>query len=59
VPPPHQNPARATKTGQLQSPNVLTDGTLVYVYGQGSAYTVDRSNNVPVMHTDGLGSVRA
>jgi RHS repeat-associated protein len=40
-------------------PNVLTDGTLTYVYGLGLAYTVDGSNNVQVMHTDGLGSVRA
>jgi RHS repeat-associated protein len=40
-------------------PNVLTDGTVTYVYGLGLAYTVDGSNNVQVMHTDGLGSVRA
>jgi RHS repeat-associated protein len=40
-------------------PNVLTDGTLTYVYGLGLAYTVDGSGNVHVMHTDGLGSVRA
>ncbi len=40
-------------------PNVLTDGTLTYVYGLGLAYTVDGAGNVQVMHTDGLGSVRA
>ena len=40
-------------------PNVLTDGTLKYVYGLGLSYTVDGSGNVQVYHTDGLGSVRA
>ena len=40
-------------------PNVLTDGTLKYVYGLGLAYAVDGCGNVQVYHTDGLGSVRA
>jgi YD repeat-containing protein len=40
-------------------PNVLTDGTLKYVYGLSLAYAVDGSGNVQVFHTDGLGSVRA
>ncbi len=40
-------------------PNVLGDGTLKYVYGLGLAYTMDSSNNIQVLHTDGLGSVRA
>jgi len=40
-------------------PNLLTDGTLKYVYGLGLAYAVDTSGNLQVYHTDGLGSVRA
>ena len=40
-------------------PNVLTDGTLKYVYGLGLAYTVDITGTVQVLHTDGLGSVLA
>ncbi len=40
-------------------PNVLTDGTLKYVYGLSLAYAVDGSGNVQVYHTDGLGSVQA
>lgn len=32
---------------------------MTYVYGLGLAYTVDGSGNVQVVHTDGLGSVRA
>ncbi len=40
-------------------PNVLSDGTLKYVYGLGLAYTMDGANNIQVLHTDGLGSVRA
>ena len=40
-------------------PNVLTDGTLKYVYGLGLAYAMDGGGNVQVYHTDGLGSVRA
>jgi YD repeat-containing protein len=40
-------------------PNVLSDGTLKYVYGLGLAYTMDGSNNIQVFQTDGLGSVRA
>jgi RHS repeat-associated protein len=40
-------------------PNVLFDATLKYVYGLGLAYTMDGSSNIQVLHTDGLGSVRA
>ena len=40
-------------------PNVLTDGTLKYVYGLGLAYAVDGGGNVQVYHTDLRGSVRA
>ena len=40
-------------------PDVLTDGTLKYVYGLGLTYAVDTSGTVQVYHTDGLGSVRA
>ena len=40
-------------------PMVLTDGSLTYVYGLGLAYTVDITGTLQVMHTDGLGSVRA
>jgi RHS repeat-associated protein len=39
-------------------PNVLTDGTLKYVFGLGLTYAVDRSGTVQVYHVDGLGSVR-
>jgi YD repeat-containing protein len=34
---------------------VLTDGTLKYVYGLGHVYALDRCNNVQVYHADGLG----
>ncbi len=40
-------------------PDVLTDGTLKYVYGLGLAFAVDTAGNVQVYHADGLGSVRA
>jgi len=40
-------------------PVVLSDGTLKYVYGLGLAYTVDVSDTVQTLQTDGLGSVRA
>ena len=40
-------------------PDVLTDGTLKYVYGLSLAYAVDSAGNVQVYHADGLGSVRA
>jgi RHS repeat-associated protein len=40
-------------------PDVLTDGTLKYVYGLGLTYAVDSSGNVQVYHADGRGSVRA
>ena len=40
-------------------PDVLSDGTLKYVYDLGLTYAVDSAGNVQVYHTDGLGSVRA
>ena len=38
---------------------MLTDGGNKYVWGLGLAYTVDQQDTAQVLHTDGLGSVRA